>query len=125
MSETNFGGLADMELMLESILHSVMPDAEGLYDLSVVNDQHTGKSLIIVEITLRDDKIMGLCLGKKMRNVLMILSWVRGQQIHPLAKNAKILMSVARPSGKVRRFEFCNETSSLKRPSWLRDKSND
>lgn len=92
------GTFDDMVMMLESIIHSIIPSADGLYELVGREDRYG----IYVDIAFQDDNFIGLFLGRKKKNLDMMVHWIRAQQVFPADRY--IHFTICKSDGTIQRF---------------------
>jgi transcription antitermination factor NusA-like protein len=98
------GSVEDMLSFLDTIVHSIMPDADGCYSISLVLDKPEKPAKVQVVFNFEDDKFVGLLIGKKMRNILMIRTWLISQQIYIINKIKDIEIVINKRDGEVKTF---------------------
>jgi hypothetical protein len=101
------GTLEDMASFLETIIHSIMPEADGSYTLEVTHPE--GAKKINVTVGFSDDKYVGLLIGKKMKNILMLRTWVLSQRIYTEGRLSDVDIVINKADGDVKVFADFNK----------------
>jgi len=96
------GSFEDMVSFLETIVHSLMPEADGSYDIYATVEEDS--SSLTVNFKFSEDSFVGLLIGRKMRNILMLRTWLISQQIFIVGRAKDINIVIHKADGEVKTF---------------------
>jgi hypothetical protein len=97
-----YGNLEALLAFIKLIVHTMMPEADHSYDISGEFSEESGEANF--KFKFKDDRYVGLLIGKKMRNILMLKTWLLSQQIFILGRAKKISIIIEKNDGEVKSF---------------------
>jgi hypothetical protein len=99
-----YGSTDELVSFMSSILNTMMPEAIGAYSIDSQVSDDLSEACFRFKFT--DDKYVGLLIGKKMRNILMIKTWLLSQQIVIFGRAKKISIIIEKSDGEVKTFSI-------------------
>jgi hypothetical protein len=97
-----YGSVSDLVSFMSAILSTMMPEAGEAYTIEAQVSEDFAEAYFKFKFT--DDKYVGLLIGKKMRNILMLKTWLLSQQIVILGRAKKLSIIIEKSDGEVKTF---------------------